>query len=111
LLEESIKQQVNNQINEKIHITHKELAWQSEKCRILLDKIKSKFVDVLDCPQIILYSFDNKSSLSTFRTVALPKDMDQYKSELEKLYLAKLLEKQKNKDGVENQSNYFLKIK
>lgn len=42
LLEESIKQQVLNQINEKISLTYRELAWNKEKCRISLEKLKSK---------------------------------------------------------------------
>lgn len=43
LLEESIKEQVLEQINDKINLTWKELAWQSEKCRLLLDKLQSKY--------------------------------------------------------------------
>jgi hypothetical protein len=42
MLEESIKQQVLNQINEKISLTYRELAWNKEKCRISLEKLKSK---------------------------------------------------------------------
>lgn len=42
LLEESIKQQVLQQINDKITVTWKELAWNTEKCRISLEKLKSK---------------------------------------------------------------------
>ena len=43
MLEESIKNQVLNQINEKISLTWKELAWNKEKCRISLEKLKSKY--------------------------------------------------------------------
>jgi hypothetical protein len=107
MLEESIKQQVNSQIYDKIHTTHRELAWQAEKSRILLEKIKSKFLDPLDFTNVMLHSFDQKYSVTSFRTVALPKDMDDYKSELERQYLAKLLEKQKIKDNSETSSNYF----
>lgn len=44
MLEESIKEQVLNQISEKITLTNRELAWYAEKCRISLDKLQSKFV-------------------------------------------------------------------
>jgi hypothetical protein len=104
LLEESIKEQVFNQINEKIITTRKELAWQAERCRILHDKIRSKFVDVIDCPLVVLFSFEGSFSVSSFRTVALPKDMEAYKSELEKIYLAKLLEKMRNNENADNGS-------
>jgi len=46
----------------------------------------------------MVFTFDGSLSVSTFRTVTLPKDMENYKSELEKQYLAKLLEKEKNKE-------------
>jgi hypothetical protein len=42
MLEESIKQQVLNQMSEKINLTYRELAWQSEKCRISLEKLQSR---------------------------------------------------------------------
>lgn len=42
MLEESIKEQVLNQIDEKIHLTYRELAWYAEKCRLSLEKIKSR---------------------------------------------------------------------
>ncbi len=41
-IEGSVKDQVIGQINEKIVVTHKELAWQSEKNRLLLEKIQMK---------------------------------------------------------------------
>ena len=103
LLEESIKHQVINQINEKIDVTYKELAWQSEKCRLMLDKVQSKFKDVIDCDYIVVHSFDGDVNVTTFRSVTLPKDMEAYKTELEKHYLSKLLEKQKTKENLENQ--------
>ena len=63
---------------------------------------KSRFKDVIDCEHIMVFTFDGSISVSTFRTVTLPKDMENYKMELEKQYLAKLLEKEKNKD-IDNQ--------
>ena len=107
MIEDSIKQQVLNQIKDKINLTYKELAWQAEKSSILLEKIKSKYIDVTDSNLIVLYSFDGNFNVSSFKTVSLPKDMEQYKNELEKKYLAKLLEKQKNKENAENQSKFF----
>lgn len=104
MLEESIKQQVLNQINDKINLTYKELAWNAEKNSLLLEKVKSKFADVIDCGFIVLHDFKNSYTVTSFRTVSLPKDMDQYKSELERLYHGKLSDQQKGaKDGQENQ--------
>ena len=80
------------------------MAWQSEKCRLLLDKLKTRFKDVIECDHIVVYTFQQTESIfvSSFRTVTLPKDMEQYKSELEKQYFAKMLEKQKNKENIDN---------
>jgi hypothetical protein len=90
-------------MEEKINLTYRELAWQSERCRLLLDKLQNRFKNVIDCDHIVVYTFDCSHFVSSFRTVSLPKDMEFYKSELEKQYLAKLMEKQKNKENIENQ--------
>lgn len=92
------------QVEERINLTYRELAWQSEKCRLMLDKLKTRFKDVIDCEHVIVYTFDTIDELfvASFRAVTLPKDMEQYKTELEKLYFAKILEKQKNKENIEN---------
>lgn len=94
------------QVNEKINLTYRELAWQSEKCRLLLDKLQVRFKNVIDCDHIIVYTFDSSHFVSSFRTVSLPEDMENYKTELEKQYMAKLLEKQKNKENIENQGKF-----
>ncbi|RNA43270.1 WD repeat-containing 52 [Brachionus plicatilis] len=103
MLEETIKEHVIKQINEKIDLTYRELAWQSEKCRLMLEKVQSKFKDAIDCDHVVVHSFDKSVNVSTFRTVALPKDMEAYKVELENQYLAKLLEKQKTKENLDAQ--------
>lgn len=92
------------QVQDKINLTYRELAWQSEKCRLLLDKLKSRFKDVIECDHIVVYTFDQLEPLfvTSFRTVTLPKDMEQYKSELEKSYYGKLMEKQKTKENIDN---------
>ena len=67
---------------------------------------------MIDCDYIVLYTFDQLQEVSSFRTVALPRDMENYKNELEKQYLAKLAEKQKGQNNQENSSKkksiYFL---
>lgn len=103
-LEESIKEQVIGQINEKVEITHKELAWNSEKCRIMLDKLQRKYKEMIDCDYIVLTTFDDAIEVASFRTVALPRDMEAYKDELKEQYLSKLAEKRKNENQGENTS-------
>ena len=60
---------------------------------------------MIEFDEILVYTFDNSMYVSSFRTVTLPKDMENYKNELEKQYLAKLLEKQRNKETMDNQGN------
>jgi len=107
-LEESIKEQVIGQINEKIDITYKELAWNSEKCKVMLDKLHRKYKEMIDCDYIVLTTFDNSIEVASFRTVALPRDMEQYKEELKSQYLSKLAEKRKNENQGENTSECLL---
>jgi hypothetical protein len=104
ILEESIKNQVLNQIDDKIKLTYRELAWYSEKCRLALEKVKSRFKDVLDCEHMIVYTFDNAYQVSTFRTVQLPRDVDSFEDELIRQYTIHLKEKQKTLNGNELQS-------
>jgi hypothetical protein len=66
-------------------------------------------MDVIDCNHIVVHTFDGSSSVASFRTIALPKDMDQYKNELEKQYLSKLMDKQSNKDNQDNQASAEIK--
>lgn len=62
---------------------------------------------MIDCEHIIVYTFDSSLSVSTFRTVSLPKDMEKFKNDLENQYLASMMEKLKNKDKIEAQGNFL----
>ena len=67
-----------------------------------------RFKEMIDCEYIVVFTFDASLSVSSFRTIALPRDMENYKKELERQYLAKLLEKQQNLDTQDNQGlNYI----
>jgi cilia- and flagella-associated protein 44 len=100
LIEESIKDQVLSQIKEKIDLTYKELAWQSEKCRLLLDKLQSRFKDVVSNEHIIVFAFDELGegtlTVDSFRTIALPRDMEEYKDQLQQQYLTKIIDNDNN---------------
>ena len=90
-----------DRINEKIQLTYRELAWNSEKCRIALDKLQSKFKDVIDCESILVFTFDETLNVSTFRSIRLPRDMEAYRQELERQYQIKLLDKLANREATQ----------
>ncbi len=63
---------------------------------------------MIDCEHIVLFTFDRSLEVASFRTVALPRDMEQYKKTLEEQYLSNLLEKQKKQENPEATSNLTL---
>lgn len=67
----------------------------------MLEKLQLKYKDMIDCDHVILFTFDASLEVASFRTVAMPRDMEDFKKELESQYLSKLLEKQKNQEGQE----------
>lgn len=64
-----------------------------------------RFKDVIDCEHLVVYTFDAAFHVSTFRCVQLPRDIDDYETELVRQYTLYLSEKQKTKDAQELQGN------
>ena len=67
-----------------------------------------RFKDVIDCDHVVVFSFDQEYNVSSFRTVCLPKDMEEYKNELQAQYMAKLAEKQKNQENFEIHGKFLV---
>ena len=54
---------------------------------------------MIDYDHLVVYTFDSTQYVTTFRTVQLPRDIEQFETELVRQYTLHLLEKQKSKDA------------
>ena len=59
-MDREIKEELQKQRDERIEIVRKELAWESEKQRIALEKLRRRFVIYMcntSCNFILIYLF------------------------------------------------------
>merc|ERR1712166_34995 len=54
---------------------HKELAWDSERKRILMQKLRNRYLEELAVESIELHSFLKPKSVRSFRTARLPEEL------------------------------------
>ncbi|XP_067931339.1 cilia- and flagella-associated protein 44-like [Watersipora subatra] len=82
-MDPEIKKELARQTQEKIDTVKKELAWDSEKQQIALDKLKMRFKAMVECERIVVKSFKSTYEVSTYRAAKLSDDFYSLKAELE----------------------------
>ncbi len=70
--------------------------------------MKSRFRDTIDFDHLRLFTFDMEYEVDTFRTLQLPRDIENFENELTRQYTMNLIEKQKNRE-VDDTGNIDLK--
>ncbi|CAF0758116.1 unnamed protein product [Rotaria sordida] len=100
ILDENIRQNFLAELQDKIDLSVKELAWESERCNVALRKLEQWFVDPVAQDVVSVKSFDGQWEVSTFRTIELPKDFYSLQEEIERQKNA-LLDKGKRKETIE----------
>ncbi|XP_074652110.1 cilia- and flagella-associated protein 44-like isoform X2 [Tubulanus polymorphus] len=83
-MDPEIKKDLERQTSEKIDIVRKELAWEAEKHRIALEKLKQKFKDIVECDRIVLKAFLTPHEICSYRAAKLSDDFYQLKAEMER---------------------------
>ncbi|KAH9503837.1 Cilia- and flagella-associated protein 44 [Bulinus truncatus] len=83
-MDREIKQELERQTQEKIEIVRKELAWESEKLRISLDKLRKRFKECVECERFLVKAFTTSHQVASFRASKLSDDFYQLKSEFER---------------------------
>ncbi|XP_033641081.1 cilia- and flagella-associated protein 44-like isoform X3 [Asterias rubens] len=81
-MDPGIRKELEKQTNDKIELVRRELAWEAEKHRISLEKLKNRFKDEIECERIVVISIQTKHEISTYRTTKLPLEFHQMKAEL-----------------------------
>ncbi|KAL5020106.1 hypothetical protein ScPMuIL_002998 [Solemya velum] len=82
-LDREIKQELEKQKQDRIEMVRKELAWESEKQRIALEKLRWRFKDVVECERIVVKAFATTHEVGSFRASKLSDDFYQLRAMLE----------------------------
>ncbi|CAG5122902.1 unnamed protein product, partial [Candidula unifasciata] len=82
-IDKEIKQELQQQNEQKKELVRKQLAWESEKLQIALDKIKKRFKDDVECERIVVKAFLTPHEVSSFRSSKLSEEFHQLKAELD----------------------------
>jgi len=79
-IDPGLRAMIESETSAKIDRARRELAWQSEKCRVALGKMKAWFVDGVECERIVLRSFSTGRSqvrCTSFRVGKLSDEMQE----------------------------------
>ncbi|KAF6034679.1 hypothetical protein EB796_007012 [Bugula neritina] len=82
-MDPEIKKELARQTQDKIDTVQKELAWESEKQQIALDKLKMRFKAMIECERIVVKSFSTPYEVATYRAAILSDNFYVLKAELE----------------------------
>ncbi|XP_059142623.1 cilia- and flagella-associated protein 44-like isoform X2 [Physella acuta] len=83
-MDKEIKQELEQRTLEKIDTVKKEMAWESEKLRISLEKLRKRFKDCVECERIVVKAFTTQHEVTSFRASKLSEDFYQIKAEFER---------------------------
>ncbi|XP_060551905.1 LOW QUALITY PROTEIN: cilia- and flagella-associated protein 44-like [Ruditapes philippinarum] len=83
-MDREIKLELERHKTEKIDVVRKELAWESEKQRIALEKLRKRFKDVVECDRIVVKAFESAHEVASFRASKLSDDFYIKKAEFER---------------------------
>ncbi|KAK6165219.1 hypothetical protein SNE40_023570 [Patella caerulea] len=83
-MDREIKLELERQTEEKIETVRKEMAWESEKHRVALDKLRKRFKNAVECEKIILKCFLTPHEVSSFRAAKLSDDFYKMKANFER---------------------------
>ncbi|XP_052720233.1 cilia- and flagella-associated protein 44-like isoform X2 [Crassostrea angulata] len=83
-LDKDIKLELDKQKHDRIDIVRKELAWEAEKQRIALEKLRKRYKDVVECERIVVKAFKTPHEVASFRAAKLSDDFYQMKADFER---------------------------
>ncbi|XP_070551975.1 cilia- and flagella-associated protein 44-like isoform X2 [Ptychodera flava] len=89
---------------DKMDLVRKELAWDSEKLKIALDKLKHRFRDELETDRIVVVAIKTEHTVSSFRAARLSKEFFRLKMEMENRKATTLTEKGVSRDPTKDLS-------
>ncbi|XP_022324096.2 cilia- and flagella-associated protein 44-like isoform X1 [Crassostrea virginica] len=83
-LDKDIKLELEKQKTDRIDIVRKELAWEAEKQRIALEKLRKRYKDVVECERIVVKAFKTPHEVASFRAAKLSDDFYHMKADFER---------------------------
>ncbi|XP_071957578.1 cilia- and flagella-associated protein 44-like isoform X2 [Antedon mediterranea] len=97
-MDPEIKKDMERQTAQRIELVRKELAWESDKHQIALDKLKKRFKNELECERITVISIQSSHEVSTFRTSELSEDFYQLKADMVSRQATRMTERGLSRD-------------
>ncbi|XP_021372219.1 cilia- and flagella-associated protein 44-like isoform X2 [Mizuhopecten yessoensis] len=83
-MDREIKYELQRQKSERMDIVRRERAWESEKHRIALEKLRKRFKDVVECERIVVKAFNTSHEIASFRAAKLSDDFYTLKADFER---------------------------
>lgn len=74
-IDPGLRAMIEEETAKKEEIARKELAWENEKARLMLAKVRKWFLDDVEVERIVLHGFMNRKSVTSFRTRKLSEEM------------------------------------
>ena len=74
-IDPGLRTMIEEEMSQKEDAARKELAWESEKAKLMLAKARKWFLDDVEVERIVLHGFHNKKSVTSFRTRKLSEEM------------------------------------
>ncbi|XP_053530993.1 cilia- and flagella-associated protein 44 isoform X1 [Ictalurus punctatus] len=78
-LDSRFREEVERWTAERVTEVRRELAWETERCRIGLQKLQERFLDAVACDAVTVSAIRSDHKVSTYRLVALPNKLHQLK--------------------------------
>uniref|UniRef100_A0A1I8JLC0 Cilia- and flagella-associated protein 44 n=1 Tax=Macrostomum lignano TaxID=282301 RepID=A0A1I8JLC0_9PLAT len=79
-----LKLDMQEQRKQKVHLVERELAWESERCQIALNKLRKRFLDELECDLVVVRAIESDHEVASIRTSKLSEAFNRLKEEMER---------------------------
>ncbi|XP_077985504.1 cilia- and flagella-associated protein 44-like isoform X2 [Glandiceps talaboti] len=97
-MDPEIKAELEKHKQDKIELVKRELAWESEKLQIALDKLKNRFRDELETDRIVVVAVNTSHTVASLRCASLSEEFFKLKMEMETRKNTTLTEKGLSRD-------------
>ncbi|XP_069745603.1 cilia- and flagella-associated protein 44-like isoform X2 [Narcine bancroftii] len=97
-IDKRIQDQINRQITDRIEMVYKEMAWEQEKYRIGLQKLKARFRNAIEYDTVIGHCFESDHKISTYRVTSFSEKFYQMKADV--LQRSQMRVEQKSKENL-----------
>ncbi|XP_043929077.1 cilia- and flagella-associated protein 44 [Protopterus annectens] len=88
-LDPRIRQETERQTAERVNLVRKELAWEQDKYKIGLQKLKAMFRDEIEFDTTVVHAIESEHQVSTYRLLRLSEEYHKLRKQMEQRNQAK----------------------